>query len=123
RIPAENVEGVDRLFHGLPRGLVNNFTNNFAPRLGVAYRLGDKTVMRAGAGVFQRRTLFFSSYLFGNPPNQVAQGVTNGLADAPGGEGVTREFPFQVRALDRDFKAPTAYTWSFSLQRELPGRI
>lgn len=123
RIPAENVENVGPLFHGLPRGLVNDFKTNFAPRLGIAYRLGDKSTIRAGAGVFHRRTLFWSSYLFGNAPNQVAQGVTNGLVDVPGGAAEQREFPFQIRALDRDYRAPTAYSWSLSLQRELPGRF
>ncbi|MBM3747415.1 MAG: hypothetical protein FJW34_16645, partial [Acidobacteria bacterium] len=34
------------------RGLVNTDTNNWAPRLGLAYQLGGRTVLRAGGGVF-----------------------------------------------------------------------
>ena len=35
-----------------PRGLVKGFTNNWAPRAGLAYQIGPKTVFRAGAGIF-----------------------------------------------------------------------
>jgi TonB dependent receptor-like, beta-barrel len=34
------------------RGLVKADTNNFAPRIGAAYRLGDNTVIRGGWGIF-----------------------------------------------------------------------
>ena len=37
---------------GVGRGLVNTDTNNFAPRLGAAWRVTDKTVIRGGWGVF-----------------------------------------------------------------------
>jgi hypothetical protein len=123
RIPAENVPGVDRLFHDLPRGLVNDFKLQFSPRFGFAYQLDRKTVLRGGAGVYQGRAQFFSSYLFGNPPNQITVGVTNGNVDSPGGGSTRRDFPFQVRALDRDYRYPTAYTYSFNIQRELPGSL
>jgi hypothetical protein len=33
-------------------GLISPDTNNFAPRIGLAYQLGDKLVLRAGYGVF-----------------------------------------------------------------------
>ena len=36
----------------LPERPINADRNNFAPRLGIAYRLGDKSTVRAGAGVF-----------------------------------------------------------------------
>ncbi len=34
------------------RGLVKADTNNFAPRIGAAYRVGDRTVIRGGWGIF-----------------------------------------------------------------------
>lgn len=120
RIPAESVANVNRLFRGLDRGLVNSYKLQFSPRSGFAYQLNSKTVMRGGFGVYQGRAQFFSSYLFGNPPNQVTVGVTNGLVDAPGGGSTRRDFPFQVRALDRDYRYPTAFTYSYNIQRELP---
>src|SRR5262249_29808385 len=60
RPPAESVANVNRLFHGLPRGFVNDYWNNFAPRLGIAWRATNKTVVRAGAGIYHHRTLFNS---------------------------------------------------------------
>jgi hypothetical protein len=36
----------------LPERPIKTDSNNFAPRLGAAYRIGGKTVLRAGAGVF-----------------------------------------------------------------------
>jgi hypothetical protein len=123
RIPAEDVPNVERLFKGLPRGLVNNYPAEFSPRFGFAYQAGAKTVVRGGFGVYKGRSQFFSSNLFGNPPNQLTVGVTNGSVDAPGGTSVRRDFPFQVRALDRDYRNPTAYTYSFNVQRELPASL
>ena len=34
------------------RGLISPDTNNFAPRVGLAYQLADKLVLRAGYGIF-----------------------------------------------------------------------
>src|SRR4029079_18922770 len=34
------------------RGHVNSDTNNFAPRIGVVYRLNAKTIVRGGWGIF-----------------------------------------------------------------------
>jgi hypothetical protein len=34
------------------RGLVKSDTNNFAPRVGIVYKLDDKTVLRGGYGIF-----------------------------------------------------------------------
>src|SRR6476620_9413045 len=34
------------------RGLVKSDTNNFAPRIGVVYRLNEKTIVRGGWGIF-----------------------------------------------------------------------
>ncbi len=41
---------------GWGRALVGSDKNDFAPRLGVAYRLDDKTVVRAGFGMFYNST-------------------------------------------------------------------
>jgi len=38
--------------NGQPRTLYHRDTNNFAPRLGLAYSLDDKTVLRAGWGMY-----------------------------------------------------------------------
>jgi hypothetical protein len=41
---------------GYGRALMRNDMNNFAPRLGIAYQVSSKTVVRAGAGIFYNST-------------------------------------------------------------------
>jgi hypothetical protein len=121
RVAAQTVPGVNSLFHNLPRGFGNfDWKDGFAPRLGVAYALGDKMVIRAGAGIYRDRTLQSSTPLFGNPPNQLAAEVVNGNVDNPGG-AAGLSYPFQIRALNTDLRVPTSYTWTLSIQRQLPG--
>ena len=66
-------------------GRIPSPKNNWGPRLGVAYSLNDKTVVRAGAGMFYARfqgaliqTLFFNNGLY-----QPAIQVTPTTAGAP----------------------------------------
>jgi len=123
-VPAQSVPGVDRLFHNLPRSLVNRYTLQFQPRLGFSSLIAPKTVLRGGFGLYEDRVNFYSSYLFGNAPNQITVGVTNGAVDNPGSSGGTqRQYPFPVRALDPAYRYPTAYTYSLGIQRELPGSV
>ncbi len=41
---------------GFGRSLIQNDFNDFAPRLGIAYKLGSKTVIRSGFGIFYNST-------------------------------------------------------------------
>jgi hypothetical protein len=116
---ADNPE-YDRLFRGVPRGFSETHSNVFEPRGGVSYQLNEKTILRAGAGVFHNRvTLNDSTLLGGNAPIQFKVGVQNGLVDTPTGTtpGV---FPLLMTLQDPEFKHPTAYNWSLGVQRELP---
>ena len=113
---------VARLFHGLPRGFADTYHNAFAPRLGLAYRIGNKTVVRGGGGVFHHRQMHNQGSLFRNAPNQIQVQVFNGEVDRPGG-ATRRDFPFYIRGVDLRFKYPTAYSYSLSVQRELPGSL
>ncbi|MFL6208646.1 MAG: carboxypeptidase regulatory-like domain-containing protein [Pyrinomonadaceae bacterium] len=61
---------------GVSRGLVNADKNNFAPRLGIAWRVTDKTVLRGGYGVVY--------------PTSAAQGIRDALASAPFNQGRTK---------------------------------
>jgi hypothetical protein len=121
RVAAQTVPNVKSLFHNLPRGFGNfDWKDAPAPRLGIAYALNPKTVIRAGAGIYRDRTLQSSTPLFGNPPNQLAATVTNGQVDNPGIiAGLT--FPFQIRALGTNLRVPTSFTYTLSIQRQLPG--
>lgn len=114
-----NVPNVKRLFRGVPEGFVNRYFANFAPRFGLAWRLSSKTVVRLGGGSFKARDFLNNGSLFRNAPNQDRVDVVNGVVDAPGGRGGA-QFPFSLGALALEYNYPTAYQYSFSLQRELP---
>jgi hypothetical protein len=75
-----------------------------------------------GAGLFYARQMLLNGSLFRNAPNQPRVDVTNGLVDAPGGATV-RNFPFTLGAVDLNFPAPRSYTYSLSIQRQLPGVV
>ena len=57
------------------RGLVRTDKNNFAPRIGVAWALNDKMVVRGGYGFFY--------------PTSAAQGVRDPMASSPFNQGVS----------------------------------
>ena len=61
---------------GVGRGLVKSDRNNFAPRLGIAWRLSDKTVLRGGYGLFY--------------PTSSAQGIRDALGSSPFNHGLTK---------------------------------
>jgi hypothetical protein len=59
----------------------------FSPRLGLAYRLNDKTVIRAAGGIYYLPpTTYFSNAPFGQSINQF---VTNGVPSVDGGVTLT----------------------------------
>jgi hypothetical protein len=123
QVPAADDPQYQRLFHGLPEGFSETHAAVFQPRLGLAWTLNPKTVVRLGAGVFHTRvTLNDSTLLGGNPPIQFKVGVSNGSVDQPGGT-TAQNFPLVMTAQDVEFKHPTAYSWNVSLQRQLPWSI
>jgi hypothetical protein len=119
-VPAAGDPQYAGLFRGQPDGFSETHTTVFQPRLGAAWTINPKTVLRFGAGVFHTRvTLNDSTLLGGNPPIQFKVGVSNGSVDRPGGT-TAANFPLVMTAQDTEFKHPTAYNWSGSFQRQLP---
>ncbi|WP_239492812.1 carboxypeptidase regulatory-like domain-containing protein [Luteitalea sp. TBR-22] len=117
-----NDPAVLRLFQGYDRGFSETHKNVFEPRFGATYQWNDKTVMRASLGMFHNRvTLNDSTLLGGNVPFQPQATVANGIADNPGGVGVSASnLPIGATAQDLVFKHPTSYIWSAGVQREIP---
>ena len=129
--------GVD----GNPRSQYDVDANNFGPRLGLAYQLTPKTVLRAGYG-----------HLFG-PSNQGAQGTVGpfgfrveypwlnsldgitpynlvrnpypeGFREPPGAsEGLLTQAGANLQAVLPDTVTPWTMQWNFTFQRELPSQI
>ncbi len=107
-------------------GIYDGDHNNFAPRVGLVYRLGkdNKTVVRAGYGLFYDTVL-------GNVPGNVmlnppflpnffvpAPFTTWPDSFAPGGTG----FPV-LTIIDKGVRNPYAHQYNLGIQRELPGRM
>jgi hypothetical protein len=125
------------------RALVDPDRNNFAPRVGFAYQLHDKTVLRGGYGMsyihFNR--LGGENLLAFNGPNIVGSSITQqpsqGLCTGNNFIGCFRRteqgFPegfvspdrfspltARVNFTPRDTRTAYVQSWHFTVQRELP---
>lgn len=130
------------LFAGSPRGAFNGDRNNFQPRVGLAWNISNKWVLRGGYGLyflgqnesganqgFSRNTGATVSTdgnltpavslqnAFANLPNgQLLQPIGNSLGLASFlGEGISANF------LNRTI--PFSHQYSVDVQRELPGQL
>jgi hypothetical protein len=111
--------------------LVGVDKNDFAPRVGIAYNLSDKWVIRAGGGIFYSQDA-------GNPRFDMSRNLAgrlrdnsnpqipnltwdNALASVAGGiANVPRPYTF---ANPYDRRTPRTMQYMFNVQRELPGNM
>jgi hypothetical protein len=116
-----------------PRQLVPQDRNNFGPRVGLAYQVNSKTVIRSGFGVF------YSSYEAGplsipnpgnNPPFYVESNwpavnfstpnpVVNQLSRGLPQNAFSNPAAPSLFALDPNFRNPYVAHWNFGIQRDL----
>jgi len=121
RVPVADSGQFNNLFHGLS----NHYSavhvgQGFQPRLGVAYSLDNKTVVRASGGRFETRLgVSDSIFLGGNPPFQPSASVSHGSVDNPGKGATNNSFPLPVTTQDPVFFNPEAWTWNAAVQREV----
>jgi hypothetical protein len=119
RVPAADSGLYSGLFHNVPNHYSDIQWGDVQPRLGVAYQLNNKTVLRAGGGrFFTRLGVSDSIFLGGNPPFQPNASVSFGSADNPGGSG-TNNVPLVVTTQSKAFKNPEAWAWNGTVEREL----
>jgi hypothetical protein len=105
---------------------------NFGPRLGFAYSVTPKTVIRGGFGIFTAYETYNSNPMAKNAPFNGSLITTNssGAAGFAAALPISAGFPaarpdlfpaagtaFQV--FDRSFKNPSAKEWNVNLQRQL----
>ncbi len=106
----------------LSKGYINLQTP-VQPRIGVAYQLTPKTVIRAGIGRFTTRMgLIDNIFPGGNSPFQPFVTVTNVSVDNPGAAlvpGVAA--PLTITSLNPNLKPPEAWNWNATVERQLPG--
>jgi hypothetical protein len=119
RVPAASTGLYSGLFHNVPNHYSDIQWGDVQPRVGIAYQLNNKTVLRAGGGrFFTRLGVSDSIFLGGNPPFQPNASVSFGSVDNPGGSG-TNSVPLVVTTQSKAFKNPEAWAWNFTVEREL----
>jgi len=122
RVPEADPSQFDfsRLFHNVSNHYSNILWSDIQPRVGIAYQLDRKTVLRAGAGRFVTRLgVSDSIFLGGNPPFQPNASLVNGVVDALGTSGVSgNQAPLVVTTQSKNFKNPEAWAWNFTFERE-----
>lgn len=108
------------LFHNYP----NYYGNVYAqlqPRVGVAYQITDKTVIRAGSGRFINRMGLWDNIFPGaNSPFQPFETVNNVSVDNPGAAvNSSSAAPITVTTVARNLKPSEAWQWNATVQRQL----
>jgi len=112
-----------------PASLVRPDRNNFAPRIGIAWRLGKKTVVRAGYGInynLAQYGMFIRNFAFQPPFAEAATNVS------PYGNFLTLENGFPENSqtpvtnnysLDPNYRLGYVQIWNLDIQRQLPGNV
>jgi hypothetical protein len=99
-----------------------NVTNQFQPRVGIAYQVDDKTVLRAAGGEFVTRMgLLDNIFPGGNSPFQPFITVSDVSVDNPGASitpGVAAALT--VTTLAKGLTPPTRWNWNLTIERQLP---
>jgi hypothetical protein len=110
---------------GYGRSLMANDMNNFAPRIGLAYQLTNRTVLRAGAGIFFNSTFMqeindlrkFWPYL---PQQEISPnrgGLDLSITDPGPGFGSTQAIGGWPQ--NPDNRTPYSQQWNFFVQHQL----
>jgi hypothetical protein len=127
--------------NGVPNNTVNGDWNNVMPRVGIAWRLSEKWVIRAGGGLyFDLRTGQIAQQAFSNPPtftetraDCTIAGQTCSISTPdhwtyqdPGHKSGVVPFPVSpketrvYRATERNVLTDNAWQYNLAIQRELP---
>ena len=117
---------------GLPSNTRRTFTdpdwNNFAPRLGFAYRYNERTTIRGGYGVYYARAMTWeASQNRGNWPYAVTQTLAGLNASTPVSRfnnvfpsiDISKVPPSATHTSNRHDRWPYMQSWNMNIQREL----
>jgi hypothetical protein len=113
-------------------GVINSPKNNWAPRLGLAYALNEKTVIRTGYGLFYARfpgaliqTLFFSNGLY-QPQALLQNGDARGPvfpAQLPNSSAGLPLGTVSLTIADKNFRNPYTQQWDLAIERQLTSTL
>jgi hypothetical protein len=126
--------------NGVPERAFHTDYNNFGPRLGLAYRLDSKTVIRAGSGIFYGPTVSntigdvaslgystAASYTVSQAASQIAFPLASGfpaytrpaLTPAFGAVAVGQTPNTAISYFNANQVAPISYQYNLDVQREI----
>ncbi len=127
---------------GEDRGNFDKTSSNFGPRLGLAYRVNNKTALRAGYGIFflprigstAASTVGVSGFDLATPWISSIDGITvanplsnpypTGLLIADNSIGTLTQVGQGLTITDRSSKTNSyVQHWNLAAQRELPGQV
>ena len=115
--------------NGVPRSGANLDKNNFAPRIGMAYRPSNKNVIRASFGIYYAAPQFeINRNLAINPPYAGSYTFNNNLLDfrrpesGPGLRENLHPAGATIRGLELNLATPYVEQWNINWQRQLPVR-
>lgn len=120
RFPESTSGQYDYLFRGgtVPSYYSDIRQNQWQPRVGLAYEVTPKTVIRAGVGrFFTKLGVSDSIFLGGNPPFQPTANVSFGNVDNPGGTQAN-SLPLTVTTQSKAFKNPESWAWNATVERD-----
>lgn len=111
--------------NGVPRGAYHADRNNFAPRLGLAYSITEKTVVRTGYGIYyDQGALAPGEGLYFSPPYYnfnlfVASADYFLNLSNPFPADYPYPIPGSATAFDRNLRTPYMQHWNFTVERAL----
>src|SRR5882672_11030071 len=123
---------------GVDRGIYDKSWTNFGPRIGFAYSLNGKTVLRGGYGLiygqsfddpgsapgFSQRTDMVTTIRTGIPENTLTNPFPTGILRPVGASLGLATFVGQgFNFNDPTRNIPLTHQFSFEVQRELPGQM
>lgn len=128
---------------GVSRFQTNPDRNNFAPRLGIAYQINDRVVIRTGGGLFyasttgiggapaahgisgfETTTAMVTSLDGVTPFDTLSNPYPDGILQATGSAlGAGTLLGQSVNFFNRDNVTPYSAQWNFNVQTQLPGKV
>ena len=111
--------------NGVPRSGFEADKNNFAPRVGFAWSIGDETVLRAGYGIYYDQSplapaeaLYFNSPFFDNNIFFSLPGLPLTLND-PFPSFFPFPLPDSALAIQRDLRTGYMQHWNLNIERQI----